>query len=56
MLQEVDDFVDGLKSWGYMIKYGKPEQCYCQLIVLVQGDERTYEKCKLLRAVNQLME
>jgi GMP synthase (glutamine-hydrolysing) len=33
ILQDVDKvFIDGLKSWG-LIKYGKQEQFYYQLIV-----------------------
>ncbi len=53
MLQEVDAiFIDGLKSWGL---YDKVWQAGAMLLpvnsVGVMGDERTYEKCVALRAV-----
>ena len=53
MLQEVDAiFIDGLKSWGL---YDSVWQAGAMLLpvnsVGVMGDERTYEKCVALRAV-----
>ena len=53
MLQEVDEiFIDGLKSWGL---YDEVWQAGAMLLpvdsVGVMGDERTYEKCVALRAV-----
>ncbi|WP_159022967.1 glutamine-hydrolyzing GMP synthase [Formosa sp. L2A11] len=53
ILQEVDAiFIDGLKSWGL---YDKVWQAGAMLLpvnsVGVMGDERTYEKCVALRAV-----
>ncbi|MFD1615076.1 glutamine-hydrolyzing GMP synthase [Gelatiniphilus marinus] len=53
MLQEVDAiFIEGLKSWGL---YDKVWQAGAMLLpvnsVGVMGDERTYEKCVALRAV-----
>ena len=53
MLQEVDAiFIDGLKSWGL---YDQVWQAGAMLLpvdsVGVMGDERTYEKCVALRAV-----
>ena len=53
MLQEVDEiFIDGLKSWGL---YDQVWQAGAMLLpvdsVGVMGDERTYEKCVALRAV-----
>jgi GMP synthase (glutamine-hydrolysing) len=53
ILQEVDAiFVDGLKKWGL---YDKVWQAGAMLLpvdsVGVMGDERTYEKCVALRAV-----
>lgn len=53
ILQEVDDiFIGGLKSWGL---YDKVWQAGAILLpvnsVGVMGDERTYEKCVALRAV-----
>ncbi|MCX2678424.1 glutamine-hydrolyzing GMP synthase [Galbibacter sp. EGI 63066] len=53
ILQEVDDvFISGLKSWGL---YDKVWQAGAILLpvnsVGVMGDERTYEKCVALRAV-----
>ncbi|MFD0861260.1 glutamine-hydrolyzing GMP synthase [Sungkyunkwania multivorans] len=53
MLQEVDHiFVQGLKDWGL---YDKVWQAGAMLLpvqsVGVMGDERTYEKCVALRAV-----
>ena len=53
MLQEVDDiFINGLKSWGL---YNQVWQAGAMLLpvnsVGVMGDERTYEKCVALRAV-----
>ena len=53
MLQEVDHiFIEGLKSWGL---YDKVWQAGAMLLpvnsVGVMGDERTYEKCVALRAV-----
>ena len=53
MLQEVDAiFIDGLKSWGL---YDSVWQAGAILLpvnsVGVMGDERTYEKCVALRAV-----
>ncbi|MBC9795289.1 glutamine-hydrolyzing GMP synthase [Sinomicrobium weinanense] len=53
ILQEVDDiFINGLKSWGL---YNKVWQAGAILLpvnsVGVMGDERTYEKCVALRAV-----
>lgn len=53
MLQEVDHiFVQGLKDWGL---YNKVWQAGAMLLpvqsVGVMGDERTYEKCVALRAV-----
>ena len=53
MLQEVDAiFINGLKSWGL---YDKVWQAGAMLLpvnsVGVMGDERTYEKCVALRAV-----
>ncbi|KJD31373.1 GMP synthase [Tamlana nanhaiensis] len=53
MLQEVDAiFIDGLKAWGL---YDKVWQAGAMLLpvnsVGVMGDERTYEKCVALRAV-----
>ncbi|GAB1857047.1 glutamine-hydrolyzing GMP synthase [Flavobacteriaceae bacterium MHTCC 0001] len=53
MLQEVDHiFISGLKSWGL---YDKVWQAGAMLLpvnsVGVMGDERTYEKCVALRAV-----
>ena len=53
MLQEVDSvFIDGLKSWGL---YDQVWQAGAMLLpvnsVGVMGDERTYEKCVALRAV-----
>ncbi len=53
MLQEVDAiFIDGLKQWGL---YDKVWQAGAMLLpvnsVGVMGDERTYEKCVALRAV-----
>lgn len=53
ILQEVDAiFIDNLKSWGL---YGKVWQAGAILLpvnsVGVMGDERTYEKCVALRAV-----
>ena len=53
MLQEVDAiFIDGLKSWDL---YDKVWQAGAMLLpvdsVGVMGDERTYEKCVALRAV-----
>ena len=53
MLQEVDAiFIDGLKSWGL---YNSVWQAGAMLLpvnsVGVMGDERTYEKCVALRAV-----
>lgn len=53
ILQEVDAiFIDGLKKWGL---YDKVWQAGAMLLpvnsVGVMGDERTYEKCVALRAV-----
>ncbi|XCF05687.1 glutamine-hydrolyzing GMP synthase [Tamlana crocina] len=53
ILQEVDAiFINGLKSWGL---YDKVWQAGAMLLpvnsVGVMGDERTYEKCVALRAV-----
>ncbi len=53
ILQEVDAvFIDGLKEWGL---YDKVWQAGAMLLpvnsVGVMGDERTYEKCVALRAV-----
>ncbi|MCB4808142.1 glutamine-hydrolyzing GMP synthase [Tamlana sp. 62-3] len=53
MLQEVDAiFINGLKEWGL---YDKVWQAGAMLLpvnsVGVMGDERTYEKCVALRAV-----
>ena len=53
ILQEVDTiFIDGLKKWGL---YDKVWQAGAMLLpvdsVGVMGDERTYEKCVALRAV-----
>ena len=53
MLQEVDAiFISGLKSWGL---YDQVWQAGAMLLpvnsVGVMGDERTYEKCVALRAV-----
>ncbi|SHG95466.1 glutamine-hydrolyzing GMP synthase [Flagellimonas flava] len=53
ILQEVDAiFIDGLKKWGL---YDKVWQAGAMLLpvnsVGVMGDERTYEKCVTLRAV-----
>ncbi|WP_418603459.1 glutamine-hydrolyzing GMP synthase [Hwangdonia sp.] len=53
MLQEVDAiFINGLKAWGL---YDKVWQAGAMLLpvnsVGVMGDERTYEKCVALRAV-----
>ena len=53
MLQEVDDiFINGLKSWNL---YDQVWQAGAMLLpvnsVGVMGDERTYEKCVALRAV-----
>ncbi|MFV9551503.1 glutamine-hydrolyzing GMP synthase [Algibacter sp. PT7-4] len=53
MLQEVDAiFINGLKTWGL---YDKVWQAGAMLLpvnsVGVMGDERTYEKCVALRAV-----
>ncbi len=53
MLQEVDHiFINGLKEWGL---YDKVWQAGAMLLpvnsVGVMGDERTYEKCVALRAV-----
>ena len=53
MLQEVDAiFINGLKSWGL---YNQVWQAGAMLLpvnsVGVMGDERTYEKCVALRAV-----
>ena len=53
MLQEVDAiFINGLKSWGL---YAQVWQAGAMLLpvnsVGVMGDERTYEKCVALRAV-----
>jgi GMP synthase (glutamine-hydrolysing) len=53
ILQEVDAiFIDGLKAWGL---YDKVWQAGAMLLpvnsVGVMGDERTYEKCVALRAV-----
>ncbi len=53
MLQEVDAiFINGLKQWGL---YNKVWQAGAMLLpvnsVGVMGDERTYEKCVALRAV-----
>ena len=53
ILQEVDHiFISGLKSWGL---YDKVWQAGAMLLpvnsVGVMGDERTYEKCVALRAV-----
>mgnify|MGYP000268272311 FL=1 len=53
MLQEVDSiFINGLKEWGL---YDKVWQAGAMLLpvnsVGVMGDERTYEKCVALRAV-----
>ncbi|TRZ41837.1 glutamine-hydrolyzing GMP synthase [Robertkochia solimangrovi] len=53
ILQEVDDiFISGLKTWGL---YDKVWQAGAILLpvnsVGVMGDERTYEKCVALRAV-----
>ena len=53
MLQEVDEiFIDGLKSWGL---YDQVWQAGAMLLpvdsVGFMGDERTYEKCVALRAV-----
>ncbi len=53
MLQEVDAiFINGLKSWGL---YSQVWQAGAMLLpvnsVGVMGDERTYEKCVALRAV-----
>ncbi len=53
MLQEVDHiFIQGLKDWGL---YNKVWQAGAMLLpvnsVGVMGDERTYEKCVALRAV-----
>jgi len=53
LLQEVDAiFIDGLKKWGL---YNKVWQAGAVLLpvnsVGVMGDERTYEKCVALRAV-----
>ncbi|HKK12295.1 MAG TPA: glutamine-hydrolyzing GMP synthase, partial [Flavobacteriaceae bacterium] len=53
ILQEVDAiFIDNLKSWGL---YDKVWQALAVLLpvnsVGVMGDERTYEKCVVLRAV-----
>ncbi|KJD33185.1 GMP synthase [Tamlana sedimentorum] len=53
MLQEVDAiFIEGLKAWGL---YDKVWQAGAMLLpvnsVGVMGDERTYEKCVALRAV-----
>ncbi|MEM9001329.1 MAG: glutamine-hydrolyzing GMP synthase [Bacteroidota bacterium] len=53
ILQEVDDlFIEGLKEWGL---YDKVWQAGAMLLpvnsVGVMGDERTYEKCVALRAV-----
>jgi len=53
ILQEVDDvFIKGLKEWGL---YDKVWQAGAMLLpvqsVGVMGDERTYEKCVALRAV-----
>ena len=53
MLQDVDAiFINGLKSWGL---YDKVWQAGAMLLpvnsVGVMGDERTYEKCVALRAV-----
>ncbi|MFM1878171.1 MAG: hypothetical protein RLZZ241_1037 [Bacteroidota bacterium] len=53
MLQEVDHiFISGLRSWGL---YDKIWQAGAMLLpvnsVGVMGDERTYEKCVALRAV-----
>ncbi|MDA9596955.1 glutamine-hydrolyzing GMP synthase [Flavobacteriaceae bacterium] len=53
MLQEVDSiFINGLKSWGL---YDQVWQAGAMLLsvnsVGVMGDERTYEKCVALRAV-----
>ena len=53
ILQEVDAiFINGLESGIYMTKFGKLAQCYFPVnSVGVMGDERTYEKCVALRAV-----
>ena len=56
MLQEVDAiFVNGLKKWGL---YDKVWQAGAMLLpvnsVGVMGDERTYEKCVALRAVESV--
>jgi len=53
ILQEVDAiFIDGLKEWGL---YDKVWQAGAMLLPInsvgVMGDERTYEKCVALRAV-----
>ncbi|WP_339917619.1 glutamine-hydrolyzing GMP synthase [Yeosuana marina] len=53
ILQEVDDiFINGLREWGL---YDKVWQAGAMLLpvnsVGVMGDERTYEKCVALRAV-----
>ena len=53
ILQEVDAiFINGLKEWGL---YDKVWQAGAMLLpvnsVGVMGDERTYEKCVALRAV-----
>jgi GMP synthase (glutamine-hydrolysing) len=45
ILQDVDKvFIDGLKSWGFTIKYGKQNNLLPVNSVGVMGDERTYEK------------
>jgi|TARA_B110000037_G_scaffold1997_2_gene2409 GMP synthase (glutamine-hydrolysing) len=56
MLQEVDAiFINGLKKWGL---YDKVWQAGAMLLpvnsVGVMGDERTYEKCVALRAVESV--